>query len=177
MFIYLFLVALGLHCCSRAFSSCGEQGLLLVQVHGAPHCSGFSCQGAPVVGQVGFSSCSRRASVVVVRGLSRPEAGGILLDQGSNPCPLHWQVASHPLCCAESLSCVQLFVTPWTVAKFLCPRAFPGKNTGVGCHFLFLTQESNPRFLHCRQILYQLSYQGSPRIHCTTREVPIYIVK
>ena len=23
---------------------------------------------------------------------------------------------------------------------------------------------SNPGFLHCRQILYQLSYQGSPRI-------------
>ena len=30
----------------------------------------------------------------------------------------------------------------------LCPRDFPGKSTGVGCHFLlqgiFLTQESNP---------------------------------
>ena len=33
----------------------------------------------------------------------------------------------------------------------------PGKNTGVGCHSLlqriFLTQGSNPGFLHCRQIL------------------------
>ena len=28
------------------------------------------------------------------------------------------------------------FVTPWTVAtSLLCPRDFPGKNTGVGCHF------------------------------------------
>ena len=27
-FIYLFLPALGLRCCVRAFSSCGEQGLL-----------------------------------------------------------------------------------------------------------------------------------------------------
>ena len=39
-------------------------------------------------------------------------------------------------------------------------------NTGVGCHFLlhgiFLTQELNPGLLHCRQILYQLSYKGSP---------------
>ena len=26
--IYLFLAALGLHCCVRAFSSCGERGLL-----------------------------------------------------------------------------------------------------------------------------------------------------
>ena len=39
-------------------------------------------------------------------------------------------------------------------------------NTGVGSLFLlqwiFLTQELNLGFLHCRQILYQLSYQGSP---------------
>ena len=35
LFIYLlFLAALGLHCCARAFSSCSEQGLLFVAVHG-----------------------------------------------------------------------------------------------------------------------------------------------
>ena len=33
-FIYLFLAALGLHCCTRAFSSCGERGLLFVAVRG-----------------------------------------------------------------------------------------------------------------------------------------------
>ena len=45
----------------------------------------------------------------------------------------------------------------------------PGKNTGVGCHFLlhgiFPAQGSNPGllcFLHCRQILYLLSYCRSP---------------
>ena len=42
----------------------------------------------------------------------------------------------------------------------------PGKNTGVSCHFLlqgiFPTQGSNPGLLHCRQILYRLSHQGSP---------------
>ena len=32
LFIYLFLAALGLRCCARAFSSCGEQGLLFVAV-------------------------------------------------------------------------------------------------------------------------------------------------
>ena len=31
-FIYLFLAALGLHCCAWAFSSCGERGLLFVAV-------------------------------------------------------------------------------------------------------------------------------------------------
>ena len=33
-FIYLFLALLGLRCCVRAFSSCGEQGLLSVVVCG-----------------------------------------------------------------------------------------------------------------------------------------------
>ena len=34
LFIYLFMAALGLRCCARAFSNCGEQGLLFVEVHG-----------------------------------------------------------------------------------------------------------------------------------------------
>ena len=44
----------------------------------------------------------------------------------------------------------------------------PGKNTRVGCHAvlqgIFPTQGSNPDLPHCRQILYRLSHQGSPRI-------------
>ena len=46
------------------------------------------------------------------------------------------------------------------------PWDFPGKNTGMGCHFLlqgiFPTQGSNPGLLHCRQTLYRLSHLGSP---------------
>ena len=54
--------------------------------------------------------------------------------------------------CALSLSHVQFFVTPgMQPARLLCPWNFPGKNTGMGCHFLlqgiFLTQESNPCLL------------------------------
>ena len=46
---------------------------------------------------------------------------------------------------AQSLSHVWLSATPWTVApRLLCPWDPPGKNTGVGCHFLlqgiFLTR-------------------------------------
>ena len=41
----------------------------------------------------------------------------------------------------------------------------PGKNTGLGCHFLLqgivLTQGSNLGLLHWSQILYRLSHQGS----------------
>ena len=47
----------------------------------------------------------------------------------------------------------------------LSPWDFPGKSTGVSCHFLlqgiFLTQGSNPGLLHCRQTLYPLSHQGT----------------
>ena len=44
----------------------------------------------------------------------------------------------------------------------------PGQNTGTGSLSLlqgmFPTQGSNPGLPQCRQILYQLSHQGSPRI-------------
>ena len=51
------------------------------------------------------------------------------------------------------------------------PSEPPGKpkNTGVGglslLQQIFPTQESNQGLLLCRQILYQLSYQGSPFRH------------
>ena len=56
-FIYLSLAALGLHCCSRAFSSCGERGATLRCSAWASHCGGFSlfrCTGSR---RASFSSC------------------------------------------------------------------------------------------------------------------------
>ena len=48
------------------------------------------------------------------------------------------------------------------------PCNSPGQNTGVGSLSLlqgiFPTQGLNPGLPHCRQILYQLSHKGSPRI-------------
>ena len=50
----------------------------------------------------------------------------------------------------------------------LYPISYSGKpkNTGLGSlsflQWIFPTQESNWGLLHCKQILYQLSYQGSP---------------
>ena len=50
-------------------------------------------------------------------------------------------------------------------ARLLCSWDSPGKNTGVGCHFLlqgiFPTQRSNPSLLHCRQTLLT-ELQGKP---------------
>ena len=71
----------GLRFCSRTFSNCGERGLLSSCSVMASHCSGFSC-------------CGALGSVVVAYGLSCPVACWIFLDQGSNPCPLHWQADS-----------------------------------------------------------------------------------
>ena len=48
----------------------------------------------------------------------------------------------------------------------LCPWDSSSTNTGVHWHYLlqgtFLTQGLNLGLLHCRQILYHLSHQGSP---------------
>ena len=52
------------------------------------------------------------------------------------------------------------------MARFLCPWNSPGQNTGVGSHSLlqgiFPTPRSNWGLLHCRLILYQLSYEEAP---------------
>ena len=62
----------------------------------------------------------------------------------------------------KSLSHVQIFVphglySPWNS---------PGQNTGMGSlpllQEIFPTQGSNLGLPHCRRILYQLSYKGSP---------------
>ena len=54
------------------------------------------------------------------------------------------------------------------LTRVLCPRGFSRQEYGVGCHALlqgiFPTQGSNPGLMHCRQILYLLSHQESPRI-------------
>ena len=71
--------------------------------------------------------------------------------------------------CAESLSCVQLFATPWAVAH-QAPLSMEFSRqeywSGLPCPppGIFPTQGSNPGLPHCRQILYCLSHLGSPWI-------------
>ena len=87
LFIYLWL------CC--VFISL--RGLSPVVASGGPsssRCAGLSLS-RPLLLQ---STGSRRAgSVIVAHGPSRSAACGIFPDQGSNPCPLHWQADSQPL--------------------------------------------------------------------------------
>ena len=68
--LYLFLAALGLHCCLQAFSSCGAR---------VSHFGVFSC-------------CRARAG----RLSGCPKACAIYPDQGLNPCPFPWrQILNH----------------------------------------------------------------------------------
>ena len=70
------------------------------------------------------------------------------------------------MCVCYSLSCAGLFAIPWTVTYQapLC-MGFPRQEYWNGLPFpspgISPSQESNPSLLHCRQILYQLSHQGS----------------
>ena len=81
--LLLFLAVLGLHCYLQAFSNCSDRGPFASCSVQASHCCGFSSCGALDLGYGG--------SVVVSHGLSFPVACEIFPDQGSNPCPLHWQ--------------------------------------------------------------------------------------
>ena len=73
------------------------RGLSLVAAsggHSSLRCAGLSLSRPLLLWSIG----SRRAgSVIVAHGLSCSAACGILPDQGSNPCPSHWQADSQPL--------------------------------------------------------------------------------
>ena len=75
----------------RLLSSCGVL---------ASHWGGFSCCGARALGCTNFSSCSFRALEHRLNSCGPwvfcSMACGILLDQGLNPCLLHWQADSSP---------------------------------------------------------------------------------
>ena len=89
---------------------------------------------------------------------------GIVPTQGSNLsllCLLHLR---HPTACqirSVESNCLRLH-------GLYSPRNSLGQNSGVGSlsfpQGIFSTQGSNPGLPHCRQILYQLSHKGSPRM-------------
>ena len=85
------------------------------------------------------------------------------------------------LCCAVLCLVTQSCLTLCNPMDYSPPGSSvhedsPGKSTGVGCHALlqgiFSTQELNQGLLHCRQILYHLSHQRSPRDLVKTQVLP-----
>ena len=71
------------------------------------------------------------------------------------------QISSSSQVWKWSRSVVSDSLWPQGLYRLFHPWDFPGKNTGVGCHFLlqgiFPTQGLNPGLPHSRQMLYHLS--------------------
>ena len=80
IFLKLLFIGLFLFGCTGSLLLCSSYSVAVVQQ--ASHCSGFSCCGARRLDSCGY-------------GLSYPKACRIFSDQGSNPCPLHWQADSY----------------------------------------------------------------------------------
>ena len=85
VFFFFFLAVLGLICSTWAFSNC-ERGVLSTE-------TGWLLLGRLLSLQSTVFSVVW-ASVVVVHSLTCPAAYGIFPQQGSNQCPLYWQVDS-----------------------------------------------------------------------------------
>ena len=92
-FYYLLFIYFGL-----CWVFVSVRGLSLVVAsggHSSSRCADLSLSWPLLLRSTG----SRHAgSVVVAHGPSCSAACGIFPDQGSNPCPLHWQADSQPLC-------------------------------------------------------------------------------
>ena len=117
-FIYLFIFNLWL-----CWVFVSVRGLSLVAEsggHSSSRCAGLSLSRPLLLRSTG----SRRAgSVIVVHGPSCSAACGIFPDQGSNPCSLHWQADSQPVCHQGSPECY--FLMEWRTILFLLWPTLP----------------------------------------------------
>ena len=130
LFIYLFIY---LWLCWVFVSVRGLSPVAASGGHSSSWCAGLSLSRPLSL----WSTGSRRAgSVVVAHGPSCFAACGIFPDQGSNPCPLHWQADSQPLrhqgSPQESLEkksypvcqlsrCLKLYKHTWLLTSFFGP--------------------------------------------------------
>ena len=87
-----------------------------------------------------------------IRPLFPALAGGIFTAE--QPVKVKWK--------RMSLSPVQLFATPWTTESMEFSRPEYCRGSLSLLQEIFPTQGWNSGLPHCRRILYQLSYKGSP---------------
>ena len=92
LFIYLFIY---FWLCWVFVSVQGPSPVVASGGHSSSRCAGLSLSRPLLLRSTGLR---RAGSVVVAYGPSCSAACGIFPDQGSNPCPLHWQADSQPLC-------------------------------------------------------------------------------
>ena len=107
LFIYLFLLC-WIFVPVRGLSPVAASG-----GHSSSRCAGLSLWRPLLLRSTG-SRCA--GSVIVAHGPSCSAAYGILPDQGSNPCPLHWQADSQPLCHQGSPKAYFLFLNYFSTA-------------------------------------------------------------
>ena len=89
-YLFIYLRLLWVFVSARGLSPVAASG-----GHSSSRCAGLSLSRPLLLRSIG----SRRAgSVIVAHGPGCSAACGIFPDQGSNPCPLHWQADSQPLC-------------------------------------------------------------------------------
>ena len=89
-FIYLFTYG----CVGSSFLCEGFLQFVASGGHSSSQCAGLSLSRPLLLRSTGFRCAG---SVIVAHGPSCSAACGIFWDQGSNPCPLHWQADSQPL--------------------------------------------------------------------------------
>ena len=145
LFIYLFIYYFWL--CWVFISVWGLSLVAASGGHSSSRCAGLSLLRPLLLRSTG----SRRAgSVVVVHGSGCSTACGIFPDQGSNPCPLHWQADSQPLHHQGSPTIFKdytPFIKYWLYS--LCCTIYP-------CNFFILYREFgslNPIRLPCPSLL------------------------
>ena len=102
----------------------------------------------------------------LLRALSR-------LKEKENACIFNGHLLPFLVLCCALLSPAQFCLTLCD-SVYCSPPGFsvhgdsPGKNAGAGCHAplqgILPIQGSDPGLPHCKQILYHLSHEGSPRI-------------
>ena len=126
------------------------RGLSLVVAsggHSSSRCAGLS-PSRPLLLRSTGSRCA--GSVVVAHGPSCSAACGIFPGQGSNPCPLHWQADSQPLCHQGSppthvfyLSAILWSASfPWNIlgTSFYINKSISSpESLPVGLYFIYLS--------------------------------------
>ena len=93
-FLYFYYLFIYFWLCWVFISVQGLSPVVASGGHSSLRCAGLSLSQPLLLRSTG-SRCA--GSVVVAHGPSCSAACGIFPDQGSNPCPLHWQADSQPL--------------------------------------------------------------------------------
>ena len=143
LFIYLFIY---LWLCWVFVSARGLSLVVASRGHSSSRCVGLSLSRPLLLRSTGSG---RTGSVVVAHGPSRSTACGIFPDQGSNPCPLHWQADSQPLrhqgSPTEDFLMIKVYISE-------CKRQFLKTGSGFYSFYFFLFQHSTQHIVSVQKM-------------------------